>query len=139
MTVTPDGVLEAALYVDDLDAARGFYGGVLGLTEIAAKEGRHLFFRCGSTIVLLFRAGESLKPVAPGAYPVPPHGARGPGHLCFAASAGALSQWETRLRDAGIAIESDFQWYNGARSIYVRDPAGNSIEFAEPRLWGAAP
>ena len=27
------------------------------------------------------------------------------------------------------------RWPNGARSIYVRDPAGNSLEFAEPALW----
>ncbi|MGN6582964.1 MAG: glyoxalase/bleomycin resistance/extradiol dioxygenase family protein, partial [Rhizobiaceae bacterium] len=25
---------------------------------------------------------------------------------------------------------------SGGRSIYFRDPAGNSIEFAEPRIWG---
>ncbi|TIR45476.1 MAG: glyoxalase/bleomycin resistance/extradiol dioxygenase family protein, partial [Mesorhizobium sp.] len=24
----------------------------------------------------------------------------------------------------------------GGRSIYIRDPSGNSIEFAEPRIWG---
>ena len=33
------------------------------------------------------------------------------------------------------AHAADFQWPNGARSIYFRDPAGNSIEIAEPRLW----
>ena len=38
---------------------------------------------------------------------------------------------------ADVAIEADFRWPgSNARSIYVRDPAGNSIEFAEPRLWG---
>ena len=26
-------------------------------------------------------------------------------------------------------------WPNGARSIYFRDPAGNSLECAEPGLW----
>ena len=26
-------------------------------------------------------------------------------------------------------------WPNGARSLYFRDPAGNSVEIAEPRLW----
>jgi catechol 2,3-dioxygenase-like lactoylglutathione lyase family enzyme len=24
----------------------------------------------------------------------------------------------------------------GGRSIYFRDPSGNSLEFAEPRIWG---
>lgn len=136
--MTPNGVLEAALYVDDLDAARAFYGGLLGLPEIAAKEGRHVFYRCGETIVLLFRADASLQPVPEGAYPVPPHGTTGPGHLCFAVQGSELDGWVSTLQQAGVEIESDFQWYNGARSVYVRDPAGNSIEFAEPRLWEPA-
>jgi len=29
----------------------------------------------------------------------------------------------------------DFEWPQGGRSIYFRDPAGNSLEFAEPRIW----
>jgi len=33
-------------------------------------------------------------------------------------------------------IEADFTWPGGGRSIYFRDPAGNAIEFAEPRIWG---
>ena len=37
---------------------------------------------------------------------------------------------------AGIAIEADFEWPGGGRSIYFRDPAGNCLEFAEPRIWG---
>jgi catechol 2,3-dioxygenase-like lactoylglutathione lyase family enzyme len=36
---------------------------------------------------------------------------------------------------AGVAIEADFRWPNGARSIYVRDPAGTSVELAERPLW----
>ena len=41
-----------------------------------------------------------------------------------------------RLTEAGVGIETEFEWPQGGRSIYVRDPAGNSIEFAEPRIWG---
>ncbi len=134
----PDGVLEAALYVDDLDAAEAFYGGVLGLERIARQEGRHVFFRCGSTIVLLFRAEATRIAPRAGALPVPPHGAEGPGHLCFAAAGAALDGWVRRLEEAGIEIEADFRWPNGARSIYLRDPAGNSLELAEPKLWERA-
>ncbi len=137
MNETPalQGVLEAAIYVDDLDAARGFYGDVLGLEEIMAVEGRHVFFRCGSTIVLCFIAEATRQPPGSGSLPVPPHGADGPGHICFSADGATLDGWTARLQQAGIAIESDFRWPNGARSIYVRDPAGNSVEFAEPQLW----
>ncbi len=132
------GVLEAAVYADDLDAAEAFYGGALGLERVLRLERRHVFFRCGETIVLVFRAVETRKPTRSETLPVPPHGADGPGHICFAADAEALKEWKKRLEDAGVEIEADFHWPNGARSIYVRDPAGNSVEFAEPKLWARA-
>ncbi|RUV08716.1 glyoxalase/bleomycin resistance/extradiol dioxygenase family protein, partial [Mesorhizobium sp. M5C.F.Ca.IN.020.32.2.1] len=58
------------------------------------------------------------------------------GHLCFAASADEIVRWKAHLEQKKIAIESEFEWPQGGRSIYVRDPSGNSIEFAEPRIWG---
>jgi catechol 2,3-dioxygenase-like lactoylglutathione lyase family enzyme len=133
-----DGVLEAALYVDDLAAARTFYGALLGLAVIAEVPDRHVFFRCGATVVLTFRAEETRQVRPHARLPVPPHGATGPGHICFAVDAAELDDVAAHLRRRGIAIEADFCWPNGARSIYVRDPAGNSVEFAEPKLWSAA-
>ena len=87
-------------------------------------------------MLLLFNPAETELPPHDAALPVPTHGARGPGHVAFAATAAELDRWRARLEAAGIAIEADFRWPNGARSIYVRDPAGNSVEFAEPGLWG---
>lgn len=133
----PSAILESALYVTDLDAAARFYAEVLGLEPITSAQGRHVFFRCGSGVLLLFNAAATREPPAPDArLPVPPHGATGPGHLCFAATADEIEAWKARLSDRGIAIEADFEWPNGGRSIYFRDPSGNSIEFAEPRIWG---
>jgi len=130
------GVLEAAVYADDLDAARRFYGKVLGLPEIVVQAGRHVFFRCGATVVLVFRAAATRTPPAPdAALPVPAHGADGAGHVCFSVEEADMEALVTRLGDAGVEIESDFRWPNGVRSVYVRDPAGNSVEFAAPRLW----
>jgi catechol 2,3-dioxygenase-like lactoylglutathione lyase family enzyme len=134
--VTPLRLLETAIYVDDLAAAEAFYGGVLGLHVVTRAEGRHVFFRCGSGMLLVFDPARTAVPPAAGALPVPPHGATGPGHVCFAADAAALEGFLRRFAAAGIAVEADFRWPNGARSIYVRDPAGNSVEFAEPALWG---
>lgn len=130
------GVLEAALYADDLDAARGFYTGVLGLREIAAQDGRHVFFQCGSSVLLVFRADASRQPPAPGALPVPPHGADGAGHVCLTVAGEDLPDMARHLERSGIGVESDFRWPHGPRSIYVCDPAGNSVEFAAPALWG---
>lgn len=133
----PSAILEAALYVGDLDEAERFYGGTLGLERIVRVEGRHVFFQCGRGVVLLFDPDATKVPPAPGArLPVPPHGIHGQGHLCFAATAGEIERWKAHLTAAGIAIEADFEWPNGGRSIYFRDPFGNSLEFAEPRIWG---
>jgi catechol 2,3-dioxygenase-like lactoylglutathione lyase family enzyme len=132
----PAFILETALYAADLDAAEAFYGGVLGLERATRAGGRHVFFRLDGAMLLIFNPAETERPPSDGALPVPPHGAHGPGHIAFAASAIELDRWHHRLTAAGVAIEADFRWPNGARSIYVRDPAGNSVEFTEPRLWG---
>lgn len=132
----PLRMLETALYVDDLDAAADFYGRIVGLAKIVEVPGRHVFYRCGPGMLLLFVAAETRKPAAPDALPVPPHGASGAGHAAFAVIANELDGWRAELEAQGVAIEADFRWPNGARSVYVRDPAGNSLEFAEPGLWG---
>lgn len=131
----PAALLEVALYAPDLDAAEAFFGGVLGLTKITRAEDRHVFYRLGDTILLIFNPERTVEGGANPDLPVPAHGGRGAGHLCFAATAAEMPIWIERLTAAGHPIEADFHWPGGARSIYFRDPAGNSLEFAEPRLW----
>ncbi|WEX77758.1 VOC family protein [Sinorhizobium numidicum] len=130
-----EGILETALYAEDLDRAETFYGTVLGLQRITRAGNRHVFFRCGDSVLLIFNPAETMKPPAADALPVPPHGTNGHGHMCFRVAAEALDAWKTKLEQAGVAIEADIRWPNGARSFYFRDPAGNSIECAEPGLW----
>jgi catechol 2,3-dioxygenase-like lactoylglutathione lyase family enzyme len=132
----PAAVLESSLYADDLDAAERFYGEVLGLELVTKVEGRHVFFRCGRAMVLIFRPAATLEPPSNPAMPVPPHGASGAGHLCFAVKDAEIDGWIARLSAAGVAIEADFRWPSGVRSIYFRDPAVNSLECADPALWG---
>ncbi|WP_145105170.1 VOC family protein [Cereibacter sediminicola] len=129
------GTLESALYTDDLAAAEAFYHGLIGLPVLARAGNRHIFFRVGDGVLLVFNPLETAKPPTNPALPVPPHGTRGQGHYCFAIPPEALDLWRRRLEEAGVEIEADFHWPNGARSIYVRDPAGNSIEFADPAIW----
>ncbi|NKB78516.1 VOC family protein [Brucella daejeonensis] len=128
-------ILETALYVRDVAEAITFYRGVMGLEPVGKVSERNAFFRCGEGILLLFKAEETLKPPSPGHLPVPPHGTTGPGHVCFAASRAEIDGWRAHLEKHGVAIEADFNWPNGARSIYFRDPSGNSLEIAEPKLW----
>ena len=130
-----DGILETALYAADLDAAEAFYGGVLGLEKVSRQGNRHLFYRCGAGMLLIFNPAETARPVPAGALPVPSHGATGPGHVCFRVRGEQIDGIVERLQASNVPVESDFLWPNGARSIYFRDPAGNSLECAEPRLW----
>lgn len=133
----PSGILEAALYTDDLAAAEAFYTGVLGLEVLGMVEGRHVFVRCGAGVVLVFDPRATAVPPSRDArLPVPPHGAHGPGHLCFRASGDEIAAWKRHLEEAGVAVEADFTWPGGGRSLYFRDPAGNSLEFAEQKIWG---
>ncbi|MGI9524009.1 MAG: VOC family protein [Hyphomicrobiaceae bacterium] len=132
----PSGILESTLYVDDLEAAQDFYSRVLGLEPFAMVEKRHIFYKCGEQVFLLFdpRSTRVTDPRAPIVVPV--HGAIGAGHICFRATAVEIELWRIALETNSVEIEADFEWPQGGRSIYFRDPAGNSLEFAEPRIWG---
>lgn len=66
---------------------------------------------------------------------VPPHGTEGPGHVAFSVPPRGLQAWRTVLEDAGVEIEREIEWDAGGQSIYVRDPAGSSVELVEGEAW----
>jgi catechol 2,3-dioxygenase-like lactoylglutathione lyase family enzyme len=129
-------ILETALYAENLVETADFYEHVLGLERFAEVKGRHAFFRTEGQVLLLFKPSATAEPPPPDKLPVPPHGATGPGHVCFSASAAEIDRWIEHLSAHRIEMESTFEWPRGGRSIYFRDPAGNSLEFAEARIWG---
>lgn len=125
------GIHEAALYVDDLDAAERFWS-MLGLEVVIRKPDRHVFFRAGRDTLLVFDARAARQPGQ-----VPSHGADGPGHVAFDVDDdAALDRWRDHLEDAGVSIEHEQRWPSGGRSLYFRDPAGNSIELITRGTWG---
>lgn len=125
-------ILETCLYAGELERCADFYRTVLGLEQTGAVPGRHVFFRCGQRMFLLFDPAQT---EAAGGE-VPPHGARGPGHVAFAVSAEELPRWRERLRELGVPVEREVRWPRGGESLYLRDPAGNSVELAVPAIWG---
>jgi len=127
-----EAVVETVLYAPDLDAIRPFYQDLLGLELLSEEPGHHLFFRVGDQAVLLFFNPESTADQTQ----LPPHGTHGAGHVAFGIAAAELDAWRARFQEAGVAIEQEVDWPGGARSFYVRDPAGNSIELLTPGLWG---
>jgi catechol 2,3-dioxygenase-like lactoylglutathione lyase family enzyme len=132
----PLRILETCLYAEDLDAAHAFFHGVLDLKLHSRAKGRHLFYHCGDSMVLIFNptATQQCQPEG-----IPCHGSSGAEHVCWAATQDELDRWRAHLNSHGVEIEHEQAWENGARSIYFRDPAGNSLEFATPTLWANDP
>ena len=129
------GVAEAVLYVDELMEATRFYVEVLGLPLSASfDDARFLQTGPDSTLILFDRERLGERDSV-----IPAHGATGPGHVALAVPEQEMAAWRQRLRDHGVAIEHEQDWPQGTRSIYFRDPAGNSLELIEdnhyPALW----
>ncbi|WP_437221849.1 VOC family protein [Planctomicrobium sp. SH661] len=125
-------VVETGIYVDDLDAAEDFYSRVLGLPVIRKEPGRHIFFEVGdSSVLLAFLPESTLK-----GDQFPAHGTKGPSHFAMGIDASSLDHWREYLTAHRIAIEHEMEWPRGGKSIYFRDPAGNSVELITPGLWG---
>lgn len=127
-----DRVLETCLYAEDLAAARAFYAKLLDGEPFAEVPGRHVFFRCGPGVLLLFNPKVTVVPLGP----IPTHGAQGPGHVAFYMAADGVDATRGWLKGLGIGIETEFDWPGGGHSIYFRDPAGNSLEFTTLKTWG---
>lgn len=125
-------ILETCLYVDDLARAERFYTDVLGLKLESGQDGRHVFFHCGDRMLLLFNPLVSREP----SDQFPSHGSFGPGHLAFGVREGDLAAWTAWFERHGVAIEKVIDWPRGGRSLYFRDPAGNCLELATPKIWG---
>ena len=134
--VTPRAILETVVYCEDLAAAREFYQDLLGLDLVSHEPGRHLFFRVGGSMLLIFNPRDTRQAtVQVGQAVIPQHGAEGASHFAFQIDADQLPVVSSQLQAAGIAIESQIDWPGGGHSIYCRDPAGNSVEFATRDLW----
>jgi catechol 2,3-dioxygenase-like lactoylglutathione lyase family enzyme len=78
----------------------------------------------------------STERVQVGGSTIPLHGARGPGHVAFRVRQADLASWRSHLVTRGVPIEAAIRWPEGGESVYVRDPAGNSVEFATSAMWG---
>jgi catechol 2,3-dioxygenase-like lactoylglutathione lyase family enzyme len=124
-------IFETILYADNLDAARRFYEDSLGLDFLGGSD-LFIVFRLPESVLLIFNPAKS----GEAGRQVPSHGASGEGHIAFAASDDEVSQWEAHLTELGVEIEKIVEWDQGGRSLYLRDPAGNSVEFAPGSLWG---
>src|SRR5579883_2296380 len=120
------GVIETALYVDDLDRASEFYEQVLGLRRMTGDERFRAYSVAERGVLLLFRSGATTTPVQIPGGVIPPHDGSGQNHFALAIAAGELEAWEKHLAAHGTAIESRVKWPAGGTSLYLRDPPWQS-------------
>jgi catechol 2,3-dioxygenase-like lactoylglutathione lyase family enzyme len=132
----PQGILETVVYCECLSEARDFYEQVVGLTVVSVEPGRHVFFRVGQGMLLIFNPRETESgTVLIGDQMIPQHGSAGPSHFAFEILPRQVDAVREHLESRKIAIEAEIKWPMGGHSIYCRDPAGNSVEFATRELW----
>jgi catechol 2,3-dioxygenase-like lactoylglutathione lyase family enzyme len=129
MRPTTGGILESSLYVSDLARSVQFYQETFGFSVISDFGARGCAMQAGPhQVLLLFKKGASREIVTP-------HDGEGELHLAFAISAAELANWESWLKQQGIAVEEKRAWELGGTSLYFRDPDRHLLELATPGTW----
>lgn len=123
-------VYETVLYGAGIDALVTFYHDVVGLPLIEADPALMAALRLpGGGVLLIFDPAAAAVP----GRPVPSHGAAGAGHVAFSVT--DLDAWREHLTEHNMEIEREIDWGAEGSSVYVRDPAGNSVEFVRGDIW----
>ncbi len=130
-----NGVLETALYVENLEFSASFYTTIFGFETLFFDERLCALNVTNQQVLLLFLKGAStVATVIPGGV-IPPNDGDGELHLAFSIGASELERWENWLVENGLEIESKVKWARGGTSIYFRDPDKHLLELATPGLW----
>lgn len=124
-------IKETCLYIHDFDGAKKFYHETLELPLISYVEGKHIFFRAGTSVLLCFNPDDSRLKESP-----PAHFGGGKQHFAFEVSADEYESAKTWIKDKGIEITDTVSWKSGAESFYFEDPEGNVLEIVpDKEIW----
>lgn len=129
------GIVETAIYVDDLARAHTLYGEVLGLERVLDTPRMLTYAVAPAEVLLVFRRGMTRKDSETAGGLVPGHHSDGPAHFAFAIDRDDYAAWKSHLSASGVSIRSEVTWPAGGRSIYFDDPDGNVVELATPGVW----
>lgn len=129
------GLLESALYVDDMDRSVTFFRDVLGLTAMIQGERLTAFDAGHGGVLLVFARGTSLNDVSTPGGIIPGHDGSGPLHMAFAIAAEDCDAWRAHLASHDVVVTHEVSWPAGGHSLYFNDPDGHVLELATPGLW----
>ena len=117
--MTLSGVQHVALNVGDLEAAKAFYLGTLGLQEIARPDFGipGLWMDCGGTQIHLVEVGD--------------HDAPDGQHFAFEVD--DIDATIAELRGKAVDVTDPFDLPGGGgRQAFLKDPSGNLLELNQP-------
>jgi catechol 2,3-dioxygenase-like lactoylglutathione lyase family enzyme len=125
--VWPGGIAAITLFVEDLAAAKRFYGDVFELPVFFEDENSAVF-KFGDTLVNLLEAREAPGLVAPATVAAPDAGVR----FQFTLSVDDVDAKADELKSRGVELLNgpmDRPW--GIRTASFRDPGGHIWEVAD--------
>lgn len=130
-----NGILESALYVEDMDRSVGFYETVFGFRSLFRDHRICAMSVANKQVFLIFKKGASDKPARTPGGIVPGSDGSGHLHMAFSIALPQLDEWRTWLEENGVEIESTVRWNRGGTSLYFRDPDDHVIELVTPGTW----
>jgi catechol 2,3-dioxygenase-like lactoylglutathione lyase family enzyme len=126
--MTPSGIGAITLFVEDVPAAREFYGTVFGL-PVHYQDDVSVVFKFGDTLVNLLQSTEANELIAPAAVGGPGSGSR----FQLTINVDDVDAVCAELERRGVTLLNgpmDRPW--GVRTAAFRDPAGHIWEIARP-------
>jgi catechol 2,3-dioxygenase-like lactoylglutathione lyase family enzyme len=122
----PGGIGAITAFVEDLDAAKRFYGEVFGL-PVAYEDEASAVFNFGNTIINLLKTEAAHDLIAPAVVASPEAGAR----IQFTIAVDDVDAMCAQLAERGVDLLNgpmDRPW--GIRTASFRDPGGHIWEIA---------
>ena len=122
----PGGIAAITLFVEDLAAAKRFYGDVFQL-PVFFEDDNSAVFKFGDTLINLLEASEASELVAPATVATPDAGAR----FQFTLGVDDVDTTVDELKSRGVELLNgpmDRPW--GIRTASFRDPGGHIWEVA---------
>jgi len=129
------GVIETALYVDDIEVSLSFYKRIFEFETFFRSERGAGLNVSGKQGLLLFLKGGTPEAIESERGIIPAHDGDGNLHMAFAIPENTRSEWEVRLSSLDVPVVGRYEWERGGHSIYFRDPDDHLIELVTPGCW----